>query len=278
VPIASCGSKTNNVKRSSRIAIPCPHSTNSGFVAKALPQYCRAVELAGGEAVVVGLDLDNYQIARLATTCDGVLLPGSPADINPEKYGAPLDPHTEAGDPARDNVDELLLQDAYNMHKPVLGICFGLQSLNVWRSGTLMQHLSGPVPHSSAKSDESALLHRIVLVPDSRLAASIGPALPAKLELMVNSSHHQAAGTVGDGLRAVAWSDEDRVIEAMEGTSPDHWVIAVQWHPERMPEDFAAAALFRALIAAAQERHQHPRTATMDFESLAKGAEFGKTN
>ena len=220
---------------------------------------------------MVGLDLGNEQIARLASTCDGVLLPGSPADINPEKYGASLDPHTAPGDPARDNVDELLLQDAYNMHKPVLGICFGLQSLNVWRSGTLTQHLDGAVRHSCAKSDESALPHRVVLAPDSRLAAIVGSLRsPEKLEMTVNSSHHQAAEAVGDGLRAVAWSAEDRVIEAVEGTSPEHWVIGVQWHPERLLEDPAAVALFRALVEAAQQRHQHPRTATLDFESLAK--------
>jgi putative glutamine amidotransferase len=257
------------VKRSSRIAIPCPHSAKPDFVAKALPQYCHAVELAGGEPVVVGLDLDNHQIARLATTCDGVLLPGSPADINPEKYGAPPDPHTGAGDPPRDNVDELLLQDAYNMHKPVLGICFGLQSLNVWRTGTLVQHLCGPVRHEESDAGEAAPPHCIALAPDSRLAAIVSPASPLTLELTVNSSHHQAVDAVGDGLRAVAWSAGDRVIEAVEGTSPDHWVIAVQWHPERMPDDPAAAALFRALIEAAQERHRHPRTATVDFESLA---------
>ncbi len=257
------------MKRSLRIAIPLPHSSNAGFSAKALPQYCRALEVAGGEPVVVGFDLDNHQIARLATTCEGVLLPGSPADINPEKYGAALDPHTEAGDPARDNVDELLLQDAYNMHKPVLGICFGLQSLNVWRSGTLTQHLSGAVRHSADEPEELALRHPIRLEPDSRLAAILASAQPEKAELIVNTSHHQAAETVGDGLRAVAWSAEDRVIEAVEGTSPEHWVIAVQWHPERMTDDPAAAALFRALIEAAGHRHRHPRTAAVDFESMS---------
>jgi putative glutamine amidotransferase len=231
------------------------------------PRFCRQSVAA---IPAIGLDLDNHQIARLATTCDGVLLPGSPADINPEKYGAPLDPHTAAGDPPRDNVDELLLQDAYNMHKPVLGICFGLQSLNVWRSGTLIQHLCGPVRHEEIDAKQTAPPHRVVLAPGSRLAAIAGPAALANLELMVNSSHHQAADAVGDGLRAVAWSAGDRVIEAMEGTSPEHWVIAVQWHPERMSDDPAAVALFRALIEAAQERHLHPRKATMDFESLAK--------
>jgi len=71
--------------------------------------------------------------------CDGVLLPGSPADVDPEKYGAERHPDTAPADPFRDSTDELLLQDAYNMRKPVFGICYGLQSLNVWRTGTLDQ-------------------------------------------------------------------------------------------------------------------------------------------
>ena len=71
----------------------------------------------------------------------GVLLPGSRADVEPEKYGAVRDPHTAPADNKRDAVDQLLLQDAFNMKKPVLGICYGLQILNVYRSGTLLQHV-----------------------------------------------------------------------------------------------------------------------------------------
>ncbi len=74
--------------------------------------------------------------------------------------------------------------------------------------------------------------------------------------LPVNSSHHQAANVVGDGLRVVARSPQDRVIEALEGTSPDHFVLAVQWHPERSVEDEASRAIFRALVEAAKESHK----------------------
>lgn len=244
-----------------RIVIPSPNSRNAEFVERALPQYCAAVERAGGEPVVAGLELDNHAIARMATTCDAVLLPGSPADVNPEKYGAVRHEKTASADPARDNIDELLLQDAYNMHKPVLGICFGLQSLNVWRSGTLVQHLETPIRHSH-KKDEPDARHRVVVAGGSRLGSALG-----SLDLTVNSSHHQAAESVGDGLVAVAWSPEDRVIEAVEGIAPDHWVIAVQWHPERLTGDPAAEALFRAFIDAARERRQYPRTGAVDFES-----------
>ena len=82
------------------------------------------------------------QIARQITDCAGILLPGSKADVDPQKFNAEKDPMTARPDPPRDAADELLLQDAYNLRKPVLGICYGLQALNVWRSGTLVQHMT----------------------------------------------------------------------------------------------------------------------------------------
>ena len=85
------------------------------------------------------MNATSAEIAQAVKGCDGVLLPGSPADVDPEKYGAARHPDTAPADPFRDNTDELLLQDAYNMRKPVFGICYGLQSLNVWRTGTLDQ-------------------------------------------------------------------------------------------------------------------------------------------
>src|ERR1700727_256673 len=77
---------------------------------------------------------------------DVVLLPGSKADVDPAKFGATRSPHSAAGDPRCDTVDELLLQDAYNMRKPILGISYGLQSLNVYRSGSLIQHIPDFLP------------------------------------------------------------------------------------------------------------------------------------
>jgi putative glutamine amidotransferase len=248
-----------------------------------MPQYFEAIRLAGGEPVQVALDLDNHQIARLATTCDAVLLPGSRADVNPQKYGAARHPRTQEDDPLRDNADELLLQDAYNMHKPVLGICFGLQSLNVWRTGTLLQHITSPVPHAPDSCVKSPT-HRVVIDAASRLAEMVRAGLctaghelaahperseaSAFLEIEVNSSHHQAALQPGDGLKPVAWCPDDQVIEALEGTAPDHWILAVQWHPERMLNDPAAQALFLSFVEAARQRRAHPRTTNVDFEMI----------
>jgi putative glutamine amidotransferase len=238
-----------------RIAIPVPHSGKPDYAQRSLPQYVRAVEQAGGEPVVIQLQQEPEEIAKIITECQGVLLPGSAADIDPQKYGAAeKHPKTEPADAKRDTADELLLQDAYNLRKPVLGICYGLQMLNVYNSGTLVQHVESPVNHAAGRAVPHA--HKVRIDPFSRLAGllvsqeetGIGP-----LEFRVNSSHHQAADVVGDGLRVVARCPEDGIIEAVEGVSPDHWVIAVQWHPERSYDDDPhSRSLFRGLVEAAR--------------------------
>lgn len=249
-----------------RIAIPEAHSTNLEFTKKCTPQYVHAVEMTGGVAVHIPANLPNGEIMRLAMSCDGVLLPGSPADINPERYGCERHPKTAAADPIRDNADELLLQDAYNMHKPILGICFGVQSLNTWRTGTLIQHLETGVQHS--KGNDEPVTHEVRVAPDSILARIIeqaGPSTP----IITNSSHHQSVDAPGDGLGVVAWSTKDGVIEAVEGTSADHYVLGIQWHPERTVDtDANSRAIFNSFIEAARAWHAHPRTPLPDFETV----------
>jgi putative glutamine amidotransferase len=233
-----------------RIAIPIPHSGDQEYAMRAIPQYERAVELAGGEPVRVPLDRTPAEVMKIIERCDAVLLPGSNADVDPAKFGAEKHPKTEAADPKRDTVDELLLQDAYNMHKPILGICYGLQILNVYRSGTLLQHVESTVNHEAGRKVPVA--HQVVVEPGSKLSEILGAgSLPA------NSSHHQAAESIGDGLKVVARSPEDGIIEGLEGTSPDHFVIAVQWHPERsFNDDSHSRAIFAALVEAAREKHR----------------------
>jgi putative glutamine amidotransferase len=251
-----------------RIAIPQAHSTNEEFTGKTMPRYAHAVEVGGGEPVEIPANLSNAEIMHIAMTCDGVLLPGSPADVNPEKYGEEKHPKTAAADAVRDNADELLLQDAYNMHKPVLGICFGVQSLNVWRTGSLVQHLETGVRHTKDKDEEQVAdpVHPVRIAPESKLAGIVAA---AGTRITTNSSHHQAVATAGDGLRVVAWSDQDEVIEAVEGTADDHFVLGVQWHPERtVDNDEPSRAIFRAFVHAAEKWHAHPRTQSPDFETV----------
>src|SRR5579864_9202732 len=159
-----------------RIAIPLPHGSDPEYAQRAIPQYERAVELSGAEPVRIPLERPPAEVMKLIERCDAVLLPGSKADIDPAKYSTPRDPHTNPADAARDRVDELLLQDAYNMKKPVLGICYGLQSLNVYRTGTLVQdieaELNSKIPHTAGRAVQRA--HTAQVDPLSNLARLLG--------------------------------------------------------------------------------------------------------
>jgi putative glutamine amidotransferase len=239
-----------------RIAIPMPHSTDREYGDRAIPQYERAVAMAGGEPVRVALDQSDAAVMELIERCDGVLLPGSNADVDPMRFHQSRSPHTAKADPRRDEVDDLLLEDAFARRKPVLGICYGLQSLNVFRKGSLIQHIPDFLPEATrAKVNHEAgkkvaVAHTVTIESATTLAEIVG-----EVKLPVNSSHHQSADEIGEGLRIVARCAEDGIIEALEGTSRDHFVLAVQWHPERSVEDDAAArAIFRALIEQARTR------------------------
>jgi len=271
-----------------RIAIPLPHGGDPEYALRAIPQYERAVELSGGQSVRIPLDRPPAEVMKMIEQCDGVLLPGSKADVDPAKFGAEKHAKTEAADPKRDTVDELLLQDAYNMRKPVLGICYGLQILNVYQSGNLLQHIESRINHEAGRTVPIA--HNVSIEPGSKLAEIVAGAESCRasldrtaeggcpsMSMPANSSHHQAAGDViGDGLRVVARCPDDNVIEALEGTSPDHFVLAVQWHPERsFDDDFRSRALFGALVDAARKKHEELRS---DFEgqSAASSASSNK--
>lgn len=227
-----------------RIAIPEPTSDDLEYNQRSWPQYAAAVEAVGGVPVKIPLAASPAEVAQLASSCEGVLLPGSGADVNPEKYGHTRIPECGPADPAREAVDELLIQDAANLHKPLFGICYGTQSWNVWRGGTLIQDLKTAVDHKPGRQVREA--HRVSIKAESRIGK-----LLTETELVVNSSHHQAIDHPGDGLSVVAQSLDDGVIEAVEGTG-DQFVIAVQWHPERTFDSSPASrTLFTAFVEAA---------------------------
>jgi putative glutamine amidotransferase len=239
-----------------RIAIPVPHSGDREYAERALPQYEEAVRGAGGEPVRIELEQTAAEVRRQVGDCDAVLLPGSRADVDPQKYNAERHEKTAPADAKRDAVDELLLEEAYKTHKPVLAICYGLQTLNVYRSGSLVQHIESDINHSAGRTIPKA--HTVEIDPGSRLGQIIGGARDRAIA--VNSSHHQSADTAGDRLRVVARSPEDGIVEALEGTASDHFVLAVQWHPERSvnegPElSDSAQSIFRAFVDAAWAKH-----------------------
>ncbi len=245
------------------IAIPEPTGSDPAYNERALPQYVAALQATGATPVIVPLHEPQDKVAKLLAGVQGILLPGSPNDVDPQRYGEDPIPECAASDPARTAVDELLLQDAFNLHKPILAICGGAQTLNVWRNGSLIQHLQTPVNHRPGREVVEA--HPVRIVQGSRLASLVPRNDPA--EPQVNSSHHQAIRSPGDNLRVTALSSDDGVIEAVELDSPEQFVLAVQWHPERTYNQSAfSRAIFTSFIEAAVR--WEPRRIE---ESLAQG-------
>jgi putative glutamine amidotransferase len=225
------------------IAIPVPTGSDSDYNQRALPPYLAALRAAGAEPVVIPLDEPQDRVARLLAGVQGILLPGSRFDVDPQRYGEDPIPECSEPDPARTAVDELLLQDAFNLRKPILAICAGAQTLNVWRNGSLVQDLKTPVNHRPGREVVEA--HPVRIAPGSRLARLVPNGDPAQPK--VNSSHHQAIRALGDNLLVSALSPEDGVIEAVELDSSGQFVLAVQWHPERT---YSESGLSRAIFAA----------------------------
>jgi putative glutamine amidotransferase len=198
--------------------------------------YMRAIELAGGIPVVMP-PLGHDAIAPLLDRLDGVCLSGGP-DIDPEGYGEhDRDPQLGTTEPDLDAYELAVAQLADARKMPILGVCRGVQTLNVARGGTLHQHLGdhrqtepGRVPTHSVRID-----------PDSRLARVLGVT-----EAEVNSFHHQAAARLGGGLRAVAWAP-DGTVEGLESEGPELY-LGVQWHAESLVESPEHLALFRELV------------------------------
>ncbi len=229
-----------------RIAIPEPTSSDTEYNQRSLPSYIAALHAAGATPVIVPLHERQDRVARLLAGVHGILLPGSGYDVDPQRFGQDRIPECGPADPGRTAVDELLLQDAFNLHKPILAICHGAQSLNVWRNGSLIQDLETVVKttvnHRPGRAVAEA--HPVHIAPESRLAKLLPPdAEPPQ----VNSSHHQAIDKVGDNLRVSAVSAADGVVEAVELDSTEQFVVAVQWHPERT---YAVSAFSRAIFAA----------------------------
>ncbi len=225
------------------VAIPEPTSNDPAYNQRSLPPYLAALRSAGATPMIVPLHERQDRVARLLASVQGILLPGSRYDVDPQRFGEISIPECGAADAARTAIDELLLQDAFSLHKPILAICHGVQSLNVWLNGSLVQDLKTAVNHRPGRDVLEA--HPLRIAHGSRLAGLV-PRNEAA-EPQVNSSHHQAVKVAGDHLLVSAISPLDGVIEAVELDSPEHFVLGVQWHPER---SYTHSAFSRAIFAA----------------------------
>jgi putative glutamine amidotransferase len=206
--------------------------------ASVVPQrYLDKVLASGGVPVVLpAIPGISGAVPRL----DGLLLVGG-GDLDPGRYGAVPHPRTDRAFPARDDAELTLIHEALRLGLPLLGVCRGLQLLNVALGGTLHQHIPDIIGHEGHAVGEGEFArHDVRLRPDSTLARAAG-----RETLNIASLHHQAIDRLGTGLTASAWSD-DGLIEAVE-LEGRAFVVGVQWHPET-DEDLT---LFTALTAAA---------------------------
>jgi putative glutamine amidotransferase len=202
-------------------------------------RYADGVSRAGGIPVLLpsapGVE---HAVARL----DGLILAGG-GDIDPAVFGAQAHPRTGGVRQARDDAEFALASAALARGLPLLGICRGLQVLNVALGGTLHQHLPDLVGHEGHSPLAGGYgSHPVTVAPGSRLAAILGR---LDTEIPVPTHHHQAIDRLGEGLAATAWA-ADGVVEAVE-LDAGPFTVAVQWHPEAGEDP----SLFHALVAAA---------------------------
>lgn len=224
------------------------HPTERFYLSR---HYSEAVEAAGGAPVHISLIPNAGYIDAVVDGLDGILLPGSDSDVDPLRYGQQPHPGLGAVHPIKDETDLLIIDAAERKQLPLFAICFGMQVLNVFRGGTLIQDIRSQLP-DAIKHEQGAPRnrpsHAVKVALGSRLSEILGTA-----DLVVNSHHHQAIETLGANLVVTARSS-DGIIEAFEDPRPDRFVVAVQWHPEMgWHDDKFSQRLFDSFVAHARE-------------------------
>lgn len=218
--------------------------------------YAEALRRAGAIPVIIAPQPENA--AEVVESLDGILLAGGP-DCDPAAYNeAPHETVTEVLDPRRQSNDLSLAKAAREHRIPTLGICLGMQLMNVAAGGSLIQdidsHLDTEIRHESMPEDRAR--HDVMVEQGTKLATLLPEA-----ELNVNSSHHQAVKDIGAGLRITAHAP-DGIVEGLE--DPRHpFYVGVQWHPEDMTGEASAEALFDAFITAAREYAEEKKSAVV---------------
>jgi putative glutamine amidotransferase len=207
--------------------------------------YLTALDAVGAAPVLLPLALGEDTLRSLFDRMDGLFMAGG-GDLNPDCYRQDKYTKTEGIDELRDATELLLTRWALEEHKPLLGVCRGVQTMNVAAGGTLVQDIGDQLPHAIKhqyfpEQPRNYVAHDIELVEGTRLAKIMGS------KARVNSFHHQAIATVAPGFRVSAYAP-DGVIEAIE-SSNGNFAIGVQWHPESLVDtDPAMYALFETFV------------------------------
>ena len=219
--------------------------------------YVDSLRRAGAIPVLIPPQPENA--ADVVDDLDGILLAGGD-DFDPSAYGEPRHPTVEPMDPRRQENELSLARAARERGIPTLGICLGVQVMNVAAGGTLIQHIESDIDHASEPSDRHR--HEVAIDGGTRLARIVG-----ERELEVNSSHHQAIKEIGDGLRVTAHAP-DGIVEGLE--DPRHpFYVGVQWHPEDMSGEESASAIFGAFVEAARKHAEKKRKGATELSPAA---------
>ena len=215
--------------------------------------YTRAVELAGGAPILIPLNLSAETLRAIFDRLGGLLFPGG-VDVHPKEYGEEIASYCGSIDPAEDATEQRLLQWAFEEAMPVLGICRGIQMLNVAAGGSLYQDVDAQLPnllhHPHVKGNPKHFrAHAIEIEPQSRLARALGTT-----QIEVNSRHHQSVKAVAPGFHVTARAS-DGIVEGIEPDEPRHFVLGVQFHPENLvDDDVRTIGIFTELVQAARSR------------------------
>jgi putative glutamine amidotransferase len=223
--------------------------TNSRYAIHA--SYTRAVEVAGGAPILIPLDLGDDSLRAVFDRLDGLLIPGG-VDVDPKEYGEQVAPYCGSIDPAEDATEQRLLRWAFEKPLAILGICRGIQMLNVAAGGSLYQDVDAQLPnllhHPHIQGNpRNFRAHTIEVKPQSRLARALGTS-----QIEVNSRHHQAVKEVAPGFHVTAHAP-DGIIEGIEPDDLRHFVLGVQFHPENLiDDDVRTVGIFKEFVKAAQ--------------------------
>jgi putative glutamine amidotransferase len=210
--------------------------------------YSEAIEGLGAIPFHISLIPNEEYIAGALKSLDGILLPGSDTDVDPRYFGEEPHPKLKKVIPEKEETDFLVLAAVEKLKIPVLGICFGMQALNISRGGSVFQDIEAQIP-DAFKHDQGVPLERsshTIEIENESLLAEIAK---NKTGVRVNSHHHQSVKEVGKNLKVSARA-KDGVIEGIEDTRGDRFVLGVQWHPElSWKTDELSRNIFETFIA-----------------------------